>query len=171
VRKELDEALCARYPLIFKDRNADMHTTAMCWGFDCGDGWYNIIDVLCGKLCSEYYAAKSRYEFIKDKVGEKMYGGSGNIITQGEIDLRKQIMEEEASKVPLAVQVKEKFGGLRFYYDGGDAEISGMVRMAESWADHTCEKCGNKGERRSGGWIRTLCDKHEAEYQARKNNV
>ena len=106
MRKELDEALCARYPLVFRDRNADMRTTAMCWGLECGDGWYNIIDVLCGKLCSEYYAAKSRYEFIKDKVGEKMYGGSGNIITQGEIDLRKQIMEEEASKVPVAVQVK-----------------------------------------------------------------
>jgi len=30
MRKELDEALCARYPLIFKDRNADMRTTAMC---------------------------------------------------------------------------------------------------------------------------------------------
>ncbi len=44
MRKELDEALCAKYPLIFKDRNADMRTTAMCWGLECGDGWYNIID-------------------------------------------------------------------------------------------------------------------------------
>ena len=79
---------------------------------------------------------------------------------------------KESEVVPQVVvrQIKEKFGGLRFYYDGGDDEISGMVRMAESWADHTCEKCGNKGERRSGGWIRTLCDVHEAEYQARKNN-
>lgn len=42
-----------------------------------------------------------------------------------------------------------------------------MVRMAETWAGHTCEKCGNKGERRQGGWIRTLCDEHEAEHQAR----
>jgi hypothetical protein len=62
-------------------------------------------------------------------------------------------------------QIKEKFGGLRFYYSGGDDEISGMVRMAEAWADVACEECGAAGKRRSGGWIRTLCDHHEAERQ------
>ena len=52
MRKELDEALCAKYPLIFKDRNADMRHTAMCWGCECGDRWYNIIDIVCGLLTS-----------------------------------------------------------------------------------------------------------------------
>ena len=64
-------------------------------------------------------------------------------------------------------QIKEKFGGLRFYYTGGDETIHGMVRMAEAWADASCETCGDRGKRRSGGWVRTLCDKHEAE---RKQN-
>jgi hypothetical protein len=64
-------------------------------------------------------------------------------------------------------QIKEKFGGLRFYYSGGDDEISGMVRMAEARADIACEQCGGIGTRRDGGWIRTLCDKHEEEYQQR----
>jgi hypothetical protein len=64
-------------------------------------------------------------------------------------------------------QIKEKFGGLRFYYQGGDEYIDGMVRMAEAWADIACEECGAAGTRRSGGWIRTLCDVHEAERQAR----
>jgi hypothetical protein len=67
-------------------------------------------------------------------------------------------------------QIKEKFGGLRFYYDGGDERISGLVDMAETWANHTCETCGNKGQKRSGGWVRTLCDFHENLYQSRKNN-
>jgi hypothetical protein len=65
-------------------------------------------------------------------------------------------------------QIKEKFGGLRFYYDGGDEQIRGMVSMAESWAAHSCETCGAPGERRQGGWIKTLCDTHEAERQQRK---
>jgi hypothetical protein len=60
-------------------------------------------------------------------------------------------------------QIKEKFGGLRFYYSGGDDEISGMVRMAEAWADVACEECGAAGKQRSGSWIRTLCDRHEEE--------
>ena len=70
-------------------------------------------------------------------------------------------------------QIKEKFGGLRFYYQGGDEYISGLVTMAELWACHTCETCGQKGQRRSGGWVRTLCDEHEEEYQKQKvlNNV
>jgi hypothetical protein len=77
--------------------------------------------------------------------------------------------EKQGKAVPQVVveQIKEKFGGLRFYYQGGDDEISGMVRMAEAWADGACEECGAAGKRRSGGWIRTLCDQHEAERQAR----
>ena len=65
-------------------------------------------------------------------------------------------------------QIKEKFGCLRFYYSGGDEYISGMVTLAESMSGVTCEDCGSIGERRSGGWIRTLCDTHEAEVQARR---
>lgn len=65
------------------------------------------------------------------------------------------------------VQVKEKFGGLRFYYDfnytGEEAlyaEFSIMVRTAELASYKTCEVCGVSGVPRSGGWIKTLCDTH-----------
>ena len=161
MRKELDEALCAKYPLIFRDRNENMQNTAMCWGFECGDGWYNIIDVLCGKLGSEYYSAKSRYDFIKDRAGEKMYGNaSGDIITQGEIDLRKQIMDEEALKVPVAVQVKEKFGGLRFYVQGATEKHWNYISFAESMSYRICESCGAEGKTYTDGWHTTLCDIH-----------
>ena len=66
----------------------------------------------------------------------------------------------------VVTQIKEKFGGLRFYYDGGNQYISGLVSLAETWADHTCEMCGDKGTARRGGWIKTLCDHHEIERQA-----
>ena len=64
-------------------------------------------------------------------------------------------------------QIKEKFGGLRFYYTGGDDTVHGMVRMAEAWADTACEECSAPAETRGGGWVRTLCDVHEAERNAR----
>lgn len=71
---------------------------------------------------------------------------------------------ETVPQVTVA-QIKEKFGGLRFYYDGGDDEIRGMVRMAEAWADASCETCGAPGKRRDGGWIKTLCDHHATERE------
>jgi hypothetical protein len=75
--------------------------------------------------------------------------------------------EKQNNPIPQVVveQIKEKFGGLRFYYQGGDEQIHGMVRMAESWAGRSCEECGSPGERRGGGWIRTLCDMHENQRQ------
>ena len=47
---ELDALLCQRYPQIFADRHASMQTTCMCWGFSCGDGWFQLIDTLCANL-------------------------------------------------------------------------------------------------------------------------
>lgn len=67
-------------------------------------------------------------------------------------------------------QIKEKFGGLRFYYDGGDEQIRGMVTMAEAWASHACEECGAPGQRRGGGWIKTLCDTHHNLRESRKQS-
>lgn len=76
----------------------------------------------------------------------------------------------EAEVVPQVVveQIKEKFGGLRFYYQGGDEQVHGMVRMAETWAANCCEECCAPGKRRNGGWIRTLCDLHEVQHQAKQ---
>jgi hypothetical protein len=84
---------------------------------------------------------------------------------QSHIDWRNR----ESETVPQVVveQIKEKFGGLRFYYQGGDEQVHGMVRMAEAWAANCCEECCAPGIRRNGGWIRTLCDMHEAEHQER----
>lgn len=52
MKKELDKQLCDKYPEIFADRYKDMLTTAMCWGIETGDGWFNIIDALCGNIQS-----------------------------------------------------------------------------------------------------------------------
>ena len=75
----------------------------------------------------------------------------------------------ESEVVPQVVveQIKEKFGGLRFYYSGGDDRIQGMVSMAESWADKSCETCGAPGISGGKGWIKTLCPIHRTEADAR----
>lgn len=62
---------------------------------------------------------------------------------------------------PVTVlQVKEKFGGLRYYTSGGDEFVSGAIRMAEAMSVKICEVCGNPGKIREGGWLKTHCDIH-----------
>lgn len=59
-----------------------------------------------------------------------------------------------------AMQVKEKFGGLRFYARNASPEQHAVISFVETLSYHTCEVCGAPGKRREGGWIRTLCDEH-----------
>jgi hypothetical protein len=56
-----------------------------------------------------------------------------------------------------ATQVKEKYGGLRFYYYGGNDFISGLVHMAEGISERTCEECAAPGTQNKVGWIHTFC--------------
>lgn len=57
-------------------------------------------------------------------------------------------------------QIKEKFGGLRFYVGEASDEFYGLVEAAEREAAVTCEECGEPGELRGGGWLKTLCNRH-----------
>jgi hypothetical protein len=77
---------------------------------------------------------------------------------QGMID-NSQDRENPITQVVL-IQVKEKFGTLRFYYSGGNDLIRGMAWFAESMSEHICETCGKPGVLRGGGWLVTACDEH-----------
>ena len=61
-------------------------------------------------------------------------------------------------------QIKEKFAGLIFYYDGGDDYIRGLVDLAQNLSFSICEICGRPGNRCSPqgrSWIKTRCLKHK----------
>jgi hypothetical protein len=61
-------------------------------------------------------------------------------------------------------QVKEKFGGLRFYINAGSDEVFNRITKAERDSYNICEMCGEKGEIRMDlGWHLTLCDNHYSE--------
>jgi hypothetical protein len=114
-------------------------------GFAIGPGWWKIIEVLCANI-------QSHIDW-QNMQKEKFNRGNG---------------------CPQVVvrQIKEKFGGLRFYYDGGNEYISGLVSGAESWAESACEECGAPGEKRGGGWIKTLCDfHHEENVKAKQQRI
>ena len=135
MKEELDKKLCEKYPKIFKNRNGSMQETCMYWGFSHDDGWYDIVDSLCASI--QNHINNKRYQFRE--------------MSQEDFDEEHQV---------VAAQVKEKFGGLRFYIDGGDDWVYGAISMAESMSYRTCEVCGAPGKTRGGAWIRTTCDEH-----------
>jgi len=62
---------------------------------------------------------------------------------------------------PTALQLKEKFGALRFYLDEADTTIQDLVHAYEGISRCVCEDCGNKGKIRKGGWLKVRCDECE----------
>ena len=63
------------------------------------------------------------------------------------------------------IQSKEKFGGLNFYIKEPTSEMQEVIITYERLSYEICEVCGEEGERRSGGWIKTLCVKHAEERE------
>ena len=126
MKNELDNRLCVAFPEIFCDRHSDKTLTAMCWGFECDDGWYDLIYNLCGDITS--YCNSTGYP------------------------------------VPKAVQVKEKYGTLRFYVDQGDDHIYDLISYYSQRSRTTCETCGNIGKMRGNGWLYVSCEQHLKDY-------
>jgi hypothetical protein len=63
-------------------------------------------------------------------------------------------------------QVKEKFGGLRFYLDSYPSEkLNKAIEVAEKLSFRTCEFCGWPGKLRDGGWMKTRCDDCQEEHK------
>jgi hypothetical protein len=60
-------------------------------------------------------------------------------------------------------QIKEKFGGLRFYTNVMTKECYDIVSKYEKLSYTICEVCGAPGKVRNQRWIRTLCDNHNKE--------
>ena len=110
---EKDAELVAKYPQIF----AEAHNGH--FGFECGDGWFDIIDNLCTLL----------------------------------------MIDETLT--PVATQVKEKFGTLRFYVDQATDYQYELIDRAGDLSAHTCEVCGEPGKLRGDrSWIKALCEEH-----------
>lgn len=181
--QELDEFLCKTYPKMFRDRHAPMTQTCLCWGLEIGDGWANILLSLCDNI--QWHideSRKTRARAIKfNRAMKRALGGDttelirlnsfGGAITKQTLELVDRAMTRanpyrdvpDACHQVVVTQVKEKYGTLRFYYSGGDEYISGLVNMAESMSECTCEQCGAPGELNSGGWLSVKCDTHRSE--------
>ncbi len=157
MKKELQNQLYEKYPKIFGQKDLSMQETAMCWGIACGDGWYNILDVLCNAIQTTVDAPHesiARYtEWAKKAFEEDKKPWAETCLAHIEKEKANIVNQVEAT------QVKEKYGTLRFYLsDYGSEEIRNYIRFAESMSSVTCENCGAPGESYGRSWIQVKCE-------------
>ena len=130
-----EEYFVKEYPNIYvKLRTGEPFTveereSGMVFGFECGDGWFMLLDELSAAI--------------------KCHVDNYN---------RNKPDDEEPLQVK-AQQVKEKFGGLRFYVGGADNYVHGLIDMAERMSYKICEICGSTEDVQTcdGRWISYWC--------------
>jgi len=102
------------------------------------DGWYNILNCL---FIGISFAIKNDYYS-----GTKISYNKWEDVNPPEYNFR-------------LMQIKEKFGTLRFYYsiDKLQDTVRGMVTIAELMSECTCEYSGDAGSLvDTGGWLKTM---------------
>ena len=76
-------------------------------------------------------------------------------------NLSQEVMDlcrERGEVPPKVLQVKEKFGALRIYFEYFVGDMGEIVSKYERESLNICERCGKPGSTKgSTGWIKTLC--------------
>lgn len=170
---ELDKKLCEKHSNIFVNRNKSAQESCMYWGFECGDGWYNLIDTLCEAITYTFTTSVEVDEEDGKRLGIEPNRWAGE-------EKNRYFFKVEAPQV-IADQVKEKFGTLRFYYHLDYDEknldliktgkypdldmlnrryadyIDGIVHFAEIASARICEVTGASGEMHiRGNWLKVI---------------
>jgi len=143
------EDLAKLYPVIFEKSKLD--------SFDVGLGWYPIIENLLQLIYDDLDNANIRLSYIREHNTNKMTFGQFN----SEVVKWESKVKTLTDEIPVIVEVREKFGGLRFSVTHGSEELKSYIKFAESLSLRTCEYCNNPGKPRNNGYIKTLCDKHD----------
>jgi len=169
---ELEDKLLRKYPKIFVGVGKSPQESCMAFGLEVGDGWSDLIDVLCEALTYTYSTAVRVDEEDGKRLGIEPY-----IDKAGEASY---FFEVTAPQV-IADQVKEKFGTLRFYYHLEYSKdnlslvgtkkypeldainkryadyIDGIVHFADIASGKTCEVTGTEGVlQKRGSWWKTI---------------
>jgi hypothetical protein len=158
---KLEHQLIKKYPKLFRDTTKSPKETLMCFGCEHGDGWFDILDKLCGYIT---HLQESRTYFLATKNGKSIEFHCPDVIF---------------------TQIKEKYGTLRVYWrfqiddfkelsaqskDPHELDkylslytdtIENAIDFCEYLSSQTCEVTGKPGKLYTQGWCVTLC-KEEA---------
>lgn len=139
MNRETTEKLLNKYPKIFRQKDLSPQETAMCWLFDCSDGWYWLIDQLCD--CIQNYIDSNKKVCqveatqVKEKYGTlSFYTYGGDELTDGMIWMAEH----------MSASICETCGSTE------------DVSQTKEWIMTRCKKCLYKEEVISDKHVNTL---------------
>lgn len=176
---KLQRKLFERYTFLTrsweKERNSPCKHPFSLFAIECGDGWFKLLWDLMGQIEKSlvkiswsfsiqfpWQMSSKNYKFMWfDKVTNDISWQKQYIVYQLRLYFINfmwvKIIDRSEYENFQVTQIKEKFGGLRFYYGGGNDKVFKLTQKAENKSYKICESCGKPGKPNSDGWIITLC--------------
>lgn len=135
MNKDLTEKLYTKYPKLFAQHKQSPEETSTCWGLQCGDGWYKIIEILCNQLTFDI--KQNEYPQLEFTTVKEKFGGLRLYYTYGEKDASKK------------------------YTDKILGSQEGMITLTERLSYYVCEKCGSMKDvkQTQSACVQSLCKK------------
>lgn len=133
--------------ILYCQKDLPMSETCMCWGWECGEGWYNALrKASCrlealNMLCYDKYKVRIQADQVKEKFGTLRFYYSVLCDSEERTDAQEVMIE---------------------YLE---AEADKIIREAEDECYNTCEECGSQigtdwsPRCETSGWIRYICSR------------
>lgn len=123
MNKLLQEKLYRKYPALFIQKDLPMTQTCMCWGCDCGDGWYDILEELCEKVKD---VPDLQFAQVKEKFGGlRVYPEPGNVAAS---DMKRVYAD-------IVEATKESYATCEYCGDPGELDTK------RAWHRTLCPTC------------------------------
>jgi len=126
---DLTEKLYVAFPHLYRGRHKPMDESSMVWGFECGDGWFQLLYELSQEL-SAYQAEHPELDFAVDQVKSKF--GSLRFHLSGGDAITEEMIEAACQRASVTCELTGKPGQL---CENPARRFSAMVLCPEKAAE------------------------------------
>ena len=140
MKKELEKKLFDKYPDIFRQKDLTISQSAIPWGAQCNNGWFSLLDTLCGWITHNMKNNSHAYPQIEFTTVKEKWG---------RLTIYWHPVGDTTGK------------------EDGVQCLSGAIDFAEEVSSTICEDCGKPGKLYNvDSWYLTACPRHLKSYIA-----
>lgn len=178
MKPENTKKLLTRFPILYRQYYLPMTQTCMCWGFECGDGWFDLLwmvslaieDELGYSWITRKFGLYIKWLITKWNSLPLKLRWRGNWKKDQGLKWYDKVLVKIGDYLTIdyhlfsVTQVKEKYGTLRYYTSWETERIGRIITIAEAFSENICEVCGQYGQIYNKGWVVVRCEKCRSNY-------